>query len=140
MSEIFNPIHVTEIGGKTLRFFKGPTSAPDLPWHAVDDLFVVCGFNREMRRHFLRSAQRTFGEDLRTIATESGPTTIAPHAAAQALLAAAAHVRFELKQTEEAYTHAAAAALGALAGDLPPEAKFKFLVAAARNSGIGGDQ
>ena len=133
------PIHVAVINGSQLRFFENPTSsAPDMPWHVADDLFVACGFTREMRQHFLRHAQIAFGDDLQRIATLDGPVTITPHAAAQALLSAASQVTFELRQLETAYIKAASDALDALAGDRPPRAKFEFVIMAARNSGIGG--
>ena len=136
--KLFYDIHTATIAGKPVRFFRAPSGKPELVWHAANDLFVACGFSEPMREHFRRSLQEIFGTDIQTIATSSGPVTIAPHVAAQGLLGAAADVGEVMppRITEE-YALGAAEAMNALMGDLPPAASVEFLCQAARNSGIG---
>ena len=138
-SKITSPIHTATIAGHDVQFFKSPTGQLELPYHAADDLFLVLGFNRAMRRSFAQSQQRNFGDLIKTVATSSGPVVIAPHCAAQGLFGAAEEVapnRLPPGMASE-YTHAAAAAFECLAGDLPPNAWVEFLLTAARNSGVG---
>jgi hypothetical protein len=42
---MIKPLHIGQVGGQPLRFFKTPLDdgRPDLPWHCVDDLRAVSG-------------------------------------------------------------------------------------------------
>ena len=140
------PVHTATIAGKEVRFFRAPSGRPELPWHAADDLFAVCNFPSDLRERFRRMLQATWGGDIATIATPTGPVVIAPHFAAQGLLEAAQEIGPRLPMAGrlpaglvEAYTRGAVAAMKAMASDLPPIARFEMAMQAARKSGIGGD-
>lgn len=132
------PLHTGVINGHPVRFFKKPTGAPDLPWHAVDDLYRALGLNREIRRDLLRTTQGSWSTELRTIATADGVVTIAPHPVAQGLIGAMIETGRAPAALEADYIAAGAAALKAMAGDLPPIASFEFALAAFRNTDAGG--
>jgi hypothetical protein len=84
MTAFVSPIHTGRLNGQPVRFFKGPTGGPELPWHAVDDLYRALGLPRAVRRQLLRMTQETWRQELRTVATTDGVVTIAPHDVAQA--------------------------------------------------------
>ena len=131
---IVAPIHTATISGHEVRFFESPKGQPDLPWHAVDDLFKDCIPSRHDRRFYLRSIQRDWGIDIVTVATPTGPVTIAPHFAAQGLLGAMIEVGRISEEVERAYVDAGIAALDALTNRLPAEARVDFVLRAAKNS------
>ena len=136
-TKIHRPIYTALIAGRDVRFFRAPSGRPEMPFHAADDLFLVLGFNRPMRRFFAQAQQRNFGDLISTVATTDGPVVLAPHCAAQGLIGAAEEAAPDRVPPDLAmdYAKAAAAALENLAGDLPPSAWVDFLTTAARNSG-----
>lgn len=143
-SNIRTPVHTGAVNGHSVRFFKTPLDdgRPDLPWHAVDDLMKACGLTRPAERtHFLRMAQKDWGDCIRTVATASGPVTVGPHYMAQGLVGAMIHVRRVKKRAEMDYTKAAASALEALTGDLGDEASIGYAIAASHrwNDSAGRD-
>src|SRR5215216_3999113 len=77
------PIHVATLAGQPLRFFRTPSDdgRPDLPWHAVEDLWRCLGLNRAQRHELLR--QMRLPAEVQTIATPDGIVTVAPHFVAQ---------------------------------------------------------
>ncbi|KXJ55844.1 MAG: hypothetical protein AXW12_09535 [Thalassospira sp. Nap_22] len=85
---MIEPIFIGTVNGKPVRFFKTPLTdgKPDFPWHSVDDLQKAAGFDRQTRRHFLRSMQQ---KDRKSIATPDGIVVVAPHYMAQGLVGAA---------------------------------------------------
>lgn len=86
MTSLVSPIYTTTLNGQRFRFFRAPTDRPELPWHAVDDLYRALGLSRDMRRDILRMTRERWGKELRTIATPDGPTVIAPHFVAQGMI------------------------------------------------------
>lgn len=130
---IMAPIHTATISGHEVRFFESPKACPDLPWHSVDDLFKVCIPSRHDRRFYLRSIQRDWGKDIVTIATPTGPVTIAPHFAAQGLLGAMTEVGRIGEEVERAYVDAGIKALDVLTDRLPAWARVDFVLRAAGN-------
>lgn len=134
MSTLIAPIATPEIAGTAVRFFKSPEVGPHLPWHAVDDLYKAMRFPRDLRRRMLQHAQGFAGGDFKTIATVEGPVVIASHPMAQGLIGAAVEAHGIDHGFEMAYAKAAAAAMEAQLGDLGPEARFRLLLDAARNT------
>jgi len=138
------PIHTDRLNGQPVRFFKGPTGGPELPWHAVEDLYRALGLPCAVRRQLLRMTQEIWGQELRTVATPDGLVTIAPHYVAQDLLGAAtelmgacAKARTDLLERE--YAHAGGKALKKLAGDLPPLASVAVALQALRSTNRIGE-
>ncbi len=127
------PIHTGTVNGQPVRFFKTPLDdgRPDFPWHATDDLMKACGLKQPAEREFfLRSTRKDWGGSVRTVATSSGPVTLAPHYMAQGLLGAMVHVRRVKKKAETEYALAATAAMDALTGDLGVQASIGYVVSA----------
>lgn len=143
MTALVAPIHTGAVAGAPVRFFKGPSGAPELPWHGVEDLYRALGLPRHVRRQMLQMTQRSWGAELRTVATAEGPVVIAPHYAAQGLLGALKELRSVGARVpahvEAEYCMAAGDALKKLAGGLPPLASVAFALTAFRNTnGVGG--
>lgn len=140
MTKVVAPIHAANIGKGELRFFRSPSTAPDLPWHAFEDLAKCLGLPRSLRREFHRKlVSGPFKDDARTIATTTGIVTIAPHFCAQGLIQAAVHFGAAEASIEMEYVRAGVAAMNVLTGDLPPQASFEYVIAAARNHVGGGE-
>ena len=138
-SGLSTPLHVGVINGRDVRFFRDPSGKPGLPWHVADDLFRAADLPRNVRRHLIETAQKAFGDELRTIPTADGVVTIAPHTAAQAFLHGVAKASGGRVDLEREYIAAGVNAMDKLTGDLPPVARFEFAMAAAKNT-IGGGQ
>ncbi|WP_158811086.1 hypothetical protein, partial [Beijerinckia sp. L45] len=134
MSAAVIPAHVAEINGKPLRFFGSADDRPELPRHSLDDLMVVCGFDRGDRRHFMRATQKAYGHCLRVVTTWTGPVTTAPHFVAQGLIGAAVDVGRTGNDTYEKYTRAGIDALNAITKGVPHEAQGDWLMSAIKNS------
>ena len=132
---VATPIHVASVGAGTLRFFKSPSVAPDIPWHVHDDLAACLGLTRDARRQFRQKLiGGPFKADIRTVATASGIVTIAPHFAAQGLIGAAIEAGLASTAFEDRYTAAAIAAFKGMTGDLPPLAAVEMAITAAKTS------
>lgn len=88
---IKKPLYTQRINGRPLRFFKIPIDdgRPDFPWHSFEDLMSAAKLPQAMLESFLRDARRDYPNQVRTIATADGVTTVAPHPHAQGFLAAA---------------------------------------------------
>ena len=134
MSDLASPIACPEITGTPVRFFRSPEIGPHLPWHAVDDLYKAMQFPRDLRRMMLQNAQGFAGGDFKTVATTDGPVVIGSHPMAQGLIGAAIAANGTDPKFEMAYARAAASAMEAMLGDLGPEARFRLLLDAARNT------
>lgn len=83
------PIHVVEIDGMELRLFASPryqrSGQADLPWHSADDLRAILRLPDDLREAFQRKMKSDWDE-VRTIATDHGITTIAPHFMAEGMI------------------------------------------------------
>jgi hypothetical protein len=143
MTALTASIHTGRLNGQPVRFFKGPSGGPELPWHAVEDIYRALGLPRAVRTQLLRMTQETWGQDLRTVATPEGLVTIAPHCVAQGLLGAAtklmglrAKVGADLLSE---YAQAGGEVLKKLTGDLRPLASVAFALEAQRNTSRIGE-
>lgn len=128
-------LHTAQIGGKSVRLFRSPLEGPDFPWHSVDDLHLALGFPRDLRRELKTKLQREWREEVRTIATSGGITTIAPHPMAQGLIAAADDVGCAPYTAGDDYARAGAKALGMITAGMPPAALVAYSVAAFHRGG-----
>ena len=133
------PILVGDVGGLPLRMFTSPrwqaTRERDLPWHSTEDLRAALGVPEDLATVLQRSTRRDWSEDVRTVATPDGITTIAPHPMAEGLIDAlrfrAAQVPSERRRMVRArYRNTMTAALKALLGDMPEAAKLAFALEA----------
>jgi hypothetical protein len=131
-ARIVAPIHTGEVNGVPVRFFEGPTSMPEVPWHAVDDLHQAMGLDQRDRVSLLLAMRQDSPDELRTVATEDGPTTLAPNYVAQGMIDAIAEITGPSIQDE--YSLAACEALKRLAGNLPLPESIEFARAAFRNT------
>lgn len=142
------PLHTGLVAGHPVRFFRGPASGPDMPWHALEDLYRALGLPRSLRRHMRQMTQRRWGTELRTIATGDEVVVIAPHFVAQGLVGAASEAGRGLvsdpDRVDREYHREGAKALKALTGDMPLASAIDFAMAAYRGQGpcsstIAGD-
>lgn len=129
------PLYTGTVNGHPVRFYRKPTGALELPWHAADDLYRALGLNREARREILRVTQKSWAGELRTIATTDGVVTIAPHYAAQGIIGAVIETGGAPASVKTEYAMAGGEALKVMQGDLPPEAALAFALEAFRNTG-----
>lgn len=90
MAAIIEPLLVHEIDGLPLRMFASPLYVrhrqPDFPWHSIDDLRRILRFDQEIDALFQRKLKSDWPEDVRTVATSQGITTIGRHNLAMGLL------------------------------------------------------
>lgn len=137
------PIHTGTINGKSVRFFKGPTDAPDMPWHAHDDLLSALGVPRDLRRRLRADMLRGFADVCRTVEVAGEPVLLAPHYVAQGLIGAAEQAGQGIARdphiVSRDYTSSGLKAMSALTVGLTEMESFKFAIDAFRNSGTAGD-
>lgn len=133
---IVTPISTGSVNGKSVRFFRSPLDGPDMPWHSVDDLYVALAFSRQLRRHFKQMLQGTWRNDVRTVATAEGITTIAPHYMAQGLIGSLEHFQPEgavLRDRE--YQLAASRAMTVITQGMAPSMALDFVMQAFKRTG-----
>ena len=89
-----SPLHVAEINGQMVRFFRTPLNdgLPDFPWHSTNDLMAALNMDRKMRREFLQTLREGPGAVVKSIATKDGVVQVCPHFMAQGLADAMVHV------------------------------------------------
>ncbi|MBK3775924.1 hypothetical protein GAY31_17455 [Azospirillum brasilense] len=123
------PIYIGTVNGHAVRFFKTPLNdgRPDFPWHSVDDLMKACNLDRGQRRHFLRMMQKDHPGTIRTIATQDGVVTVAPHFQAQGLVDAMVHVKQAGKSARSDYDMAI---MEAGIAAIPGGPSFEYTIAA----------
>lgn len=135
MVEKRQPIHVAAVGLGNIRFFRSPLDGPRQPWHSVDDLYAAMTLPRNLRRA-LKSGMPSHQEwkkVIRTIQTDKGETTIAPHWMAQGIIGAAMEVMGLSKDFETAYTFAMMEAAKVLTAGMSPLDGMNYSLAAFRN-------
>ena len=128
------PIHTGEIDGLPVRFFKGPVAGPELPWHALEDLYRTMRLPRPVRRQLLERTRAFPDGEARTVASADGLATIAPNYMAQGIIGAAVEVHGVRADFEHLYIPEAIAALKVLTSDMPVMASIQYAVEAFRNS------
>lgn len=133
------PLLVVEIDGRPLRVFASPLyvthRTADWPWHSTDDLRAVLRLPDDLSVLLLRRMRKDWGDAVRTVATPTGVTTIAPRHMGEGLIAAMQYRR-RLLPTEDrrrirgAFRNAMTAAMSEMLAHLPPEARLATALAA----------
>jgi len=133
------PLHVATVCGKPFRFFRGPGDAPDMPWHAHDDLLAALALPRSLRRELRAKMLKNFGPQCRTVEVDGGPVLIAPHYVAQGLVSAAQEgghgITATPAQVDREYVNGSMGAMKALTAGLGQAEGFHYVMAAFRNQG-----
>jgi hypothetical protein len=133
------PLHVATVCGKPFRFFRGPGDAPDMPWHAHDDLLAALALPRSLRRELRSKMLKNFGPQCRTVEVDGEPVLIAPHYVAQGLVGAAQEagggIAATPAQVDREYVTGAMGAMKALTAGLGQAEGFHYLMAAFQNQG-----
>jgi hypothetical protein len=132
-----SPLHVAEIDGKRLRFFKTPLKdgKPDFPWHSVADLFTAMGLPPHDVQAFLEMRPPPPFPQRETVATAEGPVVIAPHYQAQSFIDALIDYGKAPKSFAKDYLNASIAVMAILARALglrPEEKPFWGMAAMTR--------
>jgi hypothetical protein len=75
-SQIVKPLHLAEIAGRAVPFFRAPIDEPDLPWVPIVDLVTLCGLtgNKRHRQRYLHPRLK----HLRDIVSSGGVLGLAP--------------------------------------------------------------
>ena len=130
------PVLLTgNVGDHPLRLFRSPLHGPDAVWHSVDDLHLALRFSRDLRRTFKAKLQQDWAANVRTVATPSGVTTIAPHPMAQGLIDSAVDFGCAPPGAYDQYVRAAAQAFGLIVANMPPTEAVAFSIAAYQRGG-----
>jgi len=86
---LHHPLLVGDVEGHKVRYFLSPvflhTGKPDLPWHAVDDLWAIFMPDRETFDGVKRRLRSDWNAP-KTVATPEGIVTIAPHFMAEGII------------------------------------------------------
>lgn len=133
--EKHQPIHVAAVGLGNIRFFRSPLDGPRQPWHSIDDLYAAMTLPRSLRRALKAGmpSHKEWKKSIRTIQTEKGETTIAPHWMAQGIIGSAMETKDLSKDFETAYTFAMVEAMKALTVGMSPLDGMNYGLAAFRN-------
>ena len=132
------PLHIGQVNGHQVRFYRDPSGHPALPWHSAEDIYLALGLPRHVRREFQRMTQRHWPGEVRTIGTADGIVTVAPHHVAQGVIGAAIEVGAVPAEIATEYAMAGAAALNKLVGDLPLASVMTFVANALQPDHDGG--
>lgn len=133
-------LHTGTVGGKPLRFFAPPVLKPDLPWHALEDLYRCLDLPRPVRREMMSKTVKRWAPDLRTVRVGREAVMIAPHFMAQGLIQSLEDVLWDIGRVPRNayldYARAGAVATAALLDQLkiPSNERTKWMLSAS-----GGD-
>jgi hypothetical protein len=133
-TRVAGPIHVGQIGGHPVRFFRSPEDGPRLPWHSQDDLFVCLGMPAVLQEDFRRKAANhpEWGGVIHTVATPDGITRIAPHFMAQSLVEAMVECGVAGNGVIREHIDASMGAMSALTAGMSPTDAMYYTMAAAK--------
>jgi len=134
------PIHTAAVNGVAVRFFRGPTDRPDMPWHAHEELLAALALPRDLRRALRAALLRTWSEACHTVEADGEPVLIAPHFVAQGLIDMAKEAGRGITTTPEVvdreYARAGVTALNALTSHMPAaEDRIDWVMQAFRSHG-----
>lgn len=125
------------VPGGRIRFFTSPswmeTRRPDMPWHAVDDLWPLAlgGTSVDLKRRL-----RSDWKEPRTVATSEGIVTIAPHFMAEGLFGAVLEVAsgdreaMRIRKLRGRYRHGLTQGMKLMTSHLGPVERMLFAVEA----------
>lgn len=133
-------IHTATINGTTVRFFRGPTDGPDMPWHAHEELLAALALPRDLRRVLKAALLKHWKEACHTVEAEGEPVLIAPHFVAQGLIGMAQEIGKGVTTTpdlvDREYARAGVGAMNALTAHLPDARdRFDWAMQAFRSHG-----
>lgn len=134
------PVYTAIIAGVSVRFFRGPTDNPDMPWHAHEELLAALVLPRDLRRALKAALLRSWAEACHTVEVDGEPVLIAPHFVAQGLIGMAQEVGRGITTmpdlVDREYTRAGVAAMNALTAHMPAASdRFTWAMLAFRNQG-----
>ncbi len=133
MTNLIKPIFVGAISGRDVCFFRNPKDdGPSMPWCSIDDLHEALRLPRSLRQHLKRISQKHWTDELETIATKTGLTTVGPHVMAQSLIEVAMESGRAPQSLESDYQQAAASAMSVLTAFMPDAAACEYMVSATR--------
>ncbi|WP_345819897.1 hypothetical protein ABC766_27075 [Methylobacterium fujisawaense] len=140
MIERVTPLHVATINGVSVRFFRGPATGPDMPWHAHEELLAALALPRDLRRVLKAALLKCWKEACHTVEVDGEPVLIAPHFVAQGLIGMAQEVGKSITTTpdrvDREYASAGVAAMNALTAHIPAaEDRFTWAMQAFHNQG-----
>ncbi|SDA25065.1 hypothetical protein SAMN02799622_03545 [Methylobacterium sp. UNC378MF] len=140
MIERATPIHAAEINSTLVRFFCGPATGPDMPWHAHEDLLAALALPRDLRRALKAALLKSWKEVCHTVEVDGEPVLIAPHFVAQGLIGMAQEIGKGVTTTpdivDREYARAGVAAMNALTAHLPAAGdRFTWAMQAFHNQG-----
>lgn len=135
-----SPILTGNINGVPVRFFGGPTDAPDMPWHAHEDLLTALALPRGVRRALRSAILKHQADSCRTVEVEGEPILLAPHFVAQGLIGMARDIGRGVttapELVEREYNEAGVAAMGVLTAHLSSaEDRAHWAIKAFKNQG-----
>jgi len=107
----------------------------DLPWHSADDLRRILRIDGELR-DVLQRRMKADWDEVRTVATENGITTIAPHFMAEGLIEAMEEMPDVLPEPDRVlargrYRNAVTSAMKLMVAHLCPLERLHFALAAS---------
>ncbi|MGU3421375.1 hypothetical protein [Methylobacterium sp. D54C] len=140
MIAIASPIHTATINAITVRFFRGPTDGPDMPWHAHEELLAALAMPRDLRRLLKAALLKHRKDACHTVEVDGEPLLLAPHFVAQGLIGMAQEVGRGVTTTpdlvDREYARAGVAAMNALTAHLSAaEDRFTWAIQAFQNQG-----
>jgi hypothetical protein len=130
MSNLVHPIFTTPLGKSSIRFFRSPLQGADFPWHGHDDLMACLGLSREAKRIIKRKLVNDWKESIKTVATDGGIVTIAPHFVAKGFISALIAGGITSESFLDEYIDASAVALRMVTSGLSIDEAVAFAVEA----------
>ncbi|MCJ2087126.1 hypothetical protein MKK88_14185 [Methylobacterium sp. E-005] len=86
------PLHTATINTITVRFFRGPNDAPDMPWHVREELLAALALPRYLRRALKAALLKHWKAACHTVEVDGEAVLIAPHFVAQGLIGMAQEI------------------------------------------------
>ena len=131
MSNLVKPIHIEALCLGNVRFFAPPSSKPEFPWVAVEDLHAAMALPRAFRRYLKNTLQSSeWHRETCTVATADGLVEIMPHFMAQGMISAMTEVGRCPSDFHYQYCRAGAFAANKMMEGLSPDEVTAYLHAA----------
>lgn len=143
MKNVISPIHIEDMYGTQIRYFKSPvfdkTRVPDMPWHVFTDLLKILALDDDASTFLLRKLRGNWPEPL-TIASENGVIVITPNFMAEGLFDALKHNKMlrpdNFLKIRGAYRRNLMVALSKMVPHLGPMERILFVLDSMNNKEI----